>query len=601
MDQRVEKLEAEVTALSGGQQQILEKITEPFDKLNSQPSIPVANLDRIEAEHSTALCTRQGERSANTNEVRHNGPQQFCQPRLIKLEFPCFHGEEDTTSWLCRVEQFLNFHHTLEGERVALAYFHLDEDAQLWYQTLKQEKGKLQWQDFSDGLHAQFGPTQFQDFFGDLTKLLQVGSVHNYQTQFEKLLSKADVLAGHPTSLTSAIGLARLYKARNTSQRHFTTGGEEEVKAVLEISLHSIAGTSAVETIQVQGKLGHTSTIVLVDSGSTHNFMSEKLAQKVGLQPKIGEHFKVMVAGCIRGEVIKSGIVYSSQLNLTKCATLCRSLFTSFGRVVLQGLSAPKNTVTEHLRFSEIRKYKRGVLFKLFTLGTPHPKKVSNIYKVLELDRLLNEFQDVFYEPKGLSPLRVHDHKIPLQPEAQLVCVKPYRYPHYHKAEMEAKVEAVEKQILVRDQLIKELRDIIKETQLRMKKVYDRHHREREFAEEDWVYRRLQPYRQASLAIRKNFKLSPKFYGPFQILNKIGALSYKLALPKESRIHSVFHVSMLKKMIGEKISVTSKLPLTKDKDGSLYPQPQAVLDCRIRRQKIAVLIHWHGLSPAQAT
>ncbi|TXG64146.1 hypothetical protein EZV62_011140 [Acer yangbiense] len=138
-------------------------------------------------------------------------------PKLVKLDFPRFNGGEDPTSWLCRADQFFQFHATPEVERVALASFHLE------------------------GLNARFSPTQFYDFFRELTKLQQVGFVRAYRTQFEKLLAKtgqlsqpqevscfvsgpkdsikADVLAGEPSSLSAAISLARLYEARNMSQR----------------------------------------------------------------------------------------------------------------------------------------------------------------------------------------------------------------------------------------------------------------------------------------------------------------------------------------------------------------------------------------------
>ncbi|GMY10691.1 disease resistance-like protein DSC1 [Fagus crenata] len=91
------------------------------------------------------------------------------------------------------------------------------------------------------GLLARYGPTQFYDYFGELTKLQQTGSVRDYQSRFENLLAKAghlpparqvscfisglkegikaDVLAGRPVDLSTAIGLARLYEARNLSQR----------------------------------------------------------------------------------------------------------------------------------------------------------------------------------------------------------------------------------------------------------------------------------------------------------------------------------------------------------------------------------------------
>lgn len=63
------------------------------------------------------------------------------------------------------------------------------------------------------------------------------------------------------------------------------------------------------------------------------------------------------------------------------------------------------------------------------------------------------------------------------------------------------KVEAVDQELRARDQVIEELRDQLKESQACMKKVYDKHHTERSFEEGDWVYLRLQPYRQMSLSV----------------------------------------------------------------------------------------------------
>ncbi|KAL4197196.1 hypothetical protein AMTRI_Chr04g249880 [Amborella trichopoda] len=109
-------------------------------------------------------------------------------PRMVKLDFPKFNGEEDPTSWVRRADQFFEFHHTPEEDRVPLASFNLEADAQLWYQPMKEVGGIASWNDFKSSLHAHYGPTQFQDIFDDLTKLQQTGFVREYQTQFERLL-----------------------------------------------------------------------------------------------------------------------------------------------------------------------------------------------------------------------------------------------------------------------------------------------------------------------------------------------------------------------------------------------------------------------------
>ena len=86
-----------------------------------------------------------------------------------------------------------------------------------------------------------------------------------------------------------------------------------------------------------------------------------------------------------------------------------------------------------------------------------------------------------------------------------------------------------------------------------MKQQADQHPRERIFGV-DWVFLRLQPYKQMSLKqLNKENKLRPKYYGPYKVMHKIGGMDYKLELPASSRVHLIFHVSYLKKVIGEKI------------------------------------------------
>ena len=51
-------------------------------------------------------------------------------------------------------------------------------------------------------------------------------------------------------------------------------------------------------------------------------------------------------------------------------------------------------------------------------------------------------------------------------------------------------------------------------------------------------------------------KLSPRYVGPYEILQRVGEVAYKLALPVElASIHPVFHVSMLKKCLYDPASI----------------------------------------------
>ncbi|KAI5316983.1 hypothetical protein L3X38_036690 [Prunus dulcis] len=162
-------------------------------------------------------------------------------------------------------------------------------------------------------------------------------------------------------------------------------------------------------------------------------------------------------------------------------------------------------------------------------------------------------------------------------------------------------VEAVDQELRSREQVLKDLREHLLVAQERMKKFYDAKRIDKSFEVGDFVYLKLQPYRQMSLSLRRNLKLSPRFFGPYEILQRVGQVAYKLKLPEGSRIHPIFHVSLLKKKVGTNVAVQDSLPALSYGEDTLFPMPQAILGQRKRKNQEEVLVHWKGLSPADAT
>jgi hypothetical protein len=143
------------------------------------------------------------------------------------------------------------------------------------------------------------------------------------------------------------------------------------------------------------------------------------------------------------------------------------------------------------------------------------------------------------------------------------------------------KVQEVEDHIENQQQILQILKDNPTMAQNRMKQQADQHRSERSFEVGDWLFLRLQPYKHMSLNQAKtDNELSPKYYGPYKVLQKIGTMAYKLEPPTSSRVHPVFHVSCLKKVIGDKIPIQTIFPEL-DEEGKIIWEPKAITDTRI--------------------
>ena len=163
-------------------------------------------------------------------------------------------------------------------------------------------------------------------------------------------------------------------------------------------------------------------------------------------------------------------------------------------------------------------------------------------------------------------------------------------------------VAAVDQMLREREDILKVLQFQLRKAQARMKFQVDKHQVERSFVIGDWVLLKLQPYRQLSVSGNRVQKLSPKYYGPFKVLDTIGNVAYKLDLPSEAQIHDIFHVSQLRKAVGYQGPF---VPLLVNSQQQLKWEPLVVLDRKLvkrgNRAEAQLLIHWKNLSPAEAT
>ena len=160
-------------------------------------------------------------------------------------------------------------------------------------------------------------------------------------------------------------------------------------------------------------------------------------------------------------------------------------------------------------------------------------------------------------------------------------------------------MEAVDRALQERSTVLQSAHDRLLQAQQRMKLTYDASHREVCFEVGDWVWLKLHPYRQLSIAKRSSNKLSPKYFGPFKVLDKIETVAYRLDLPVESRIHNVFHVSLLKKFKGTVPDCI--VPLPSIRDGHFTPIPHSILRTRLNRGRRELSVCWEGGAAEDAT
>ncbi|KAL0536183.1 hypothetical protein IC582_025122 [Cucumis melo] len=155
------------------------------------------------------------------------------------------------------------------------------------------------------------------------------------------------------------------------------------------------------------------------------------------------------------------------------------------------------------------------------------------------------------------------------------------------------------------NEAIQKIRSRMHTAQSRQKSYADVRRKDLEFEVGDKVFLKVAPMR-GVLRFEKRGKLSPRFVGPFEILERIGPVAYRLALPPSlSTVHDVFHVSMLRKYVSDPSHVVDYEPLEIDENLSYVEQPVEVLAREVKtlrnKQIPLVKVLWRNHRVEEAT
>jgi hypothetical protein len=120
--------------------------------------------------------------------------------------------------------------------------------------------------------------------------------------------------------------------------------------------------------------------------------------------------------------------------------------------------------------------------------------------------------------------------------------------------------QAVEQNIIDSDQFLLDVHERLLQAAQHYKQYYDGKHRPLSFDVGEWAWLCLHHRPAAFLGSGAKGKLAPKYYGPYQIVDKIDSVAYRLELPPRAHIHNVFHMGVLKKYHGPPLDSPPVLP-----------------------------------------
>ncbi|GJT63339.1 ty3-gypsy retrotransposon protein [Tanacetum coccineum] len=117
------------------------------------------------------------------------GEQGSWLPRFMRLEVPKFNRTEPK-SWIFAIQEYFDLLQTTDDQRLKVIGFNLEGAAAEWFRWMSRNKLITSWEGFLESVRNRFGPCKYEDPQRSLSKLLQTGTVAQYQSEFEKLVNR---------------------------------------------------------------------------------------------------------------------------------------------------------------------------------------------------------------------------------------------------------------------------------------------------------------------------------------------------------------------------------------------------------------------------
>ncbi|XP_058769721.1 uncharacterized protein LOC131643500 [Vicia villosa] len=256
---------------------------------------------------------------------------------------------------------------------------------------------------------------------------------------------------------------------------HSTTDSQSDG----QISFHALSGSSATATIRIIGQIVNQAVTVLIDGGSTHNFIQSRVAKFLNLPSSLVNTLKVMVGNghLLECQKLCANVALTLQshpftvdfyvLPLSGAdVVLGAPWLKSLGPVIMDysaftlsftfnthqiTLKADANIGPTSISAQQLKRcVQTNSASEFFHIQILQPNPLPDPHHIPVITKLITQNSSIFDPNPMLPPPRNSDHHITLQPSSSPVSVKPYRYPFSQKNEIEKQVTEMLQHQLIR-------------------------------------------------------------------------------------------------------------------------------------------------------